>query len=102
MFLFHFLVQEIIHLNDVVAVESVPIAASGSAASILNVMIYCGGGGHDDDGDSDDDDNESKDGTEESIDNDAKVISRNTQYTRRMREPSTITTTAKKIKCQRE
>ena len=36
MFLFHFLVQEIIHLNNVVAVQSVPIAASGSTASILN------------------------------------------------------------------
>ena len=36
MFLFHFLVQEIIHLNNVVAVQSVPIAAGGSAASILN------------------------------------------------------------------
>ena len=36
MFLFHFLVQENIHLNDVVAIQSVPIAASGSAAPILN------------------------------------------------------------------
>ena len=39
MFLFHFLVQEIIHLNNVVAVQSVPIAASGGAASILNVHL---------------------------------------------------------------
>ena len=60
-------------------------------------MIYCGG--HDEHEDGDDSGDESKDITEEALTmhfcNGARMISRNTQYTRRMREPSRITTTVK-------